>query len=253
MKTEKSSSHRNASTFMHHRGHFLMFASHICHLQVVFNLTVRVSESQLTSGEITSVDVEHMPVLCIIPNAENSTGDTRRHTAGIQEEDLSSKTHKNGTKCVCAPTRACAHIPAQRLVLLVLDVPGEMASNQERCLSFRVVTPSNVTAFPLSDATPPHGNNSSCASPAIFLERAGTAAVKLQAQAQVSPQNKSPMSCEKGNGEPSPDARAKLTWQPGAAEGPVPRPASDGEGVCKQSVPMEPFRKTTWSSERLAS
>lgn len=212
---------------MHHCGHFLTFDSHICPVQVVLNLAVRAPESQPTSGE-----VERLPVLCITPTAENGTGGSRTDTAGIQEEDLSSQTCKDGTQGVCAPTRACAHVPAQRPLLLVLDFPGGVASNQERCLSFRVVTPSNVTALPLSDARPPRGNNRSCASPPIFLEHAaGTAAVKLRAQAQVSPQNKSSMSCEKGSGKPPADARAELTQQPGAAEGPVPRPAGKGAVV----------------------
>lgn len=236
-------------TMMHPRRHFLMFDSHVFHLQKDFNLTVRMSESHLTSGELTYEDVEHLPLLCTFLNAENGTRDLSRDIAGIQEE-----THKNGSKCVCVCTRACAHIPAQSLVLLLLQVSGEITSNQERCLSLRAVTPSNMTELPLSNATPPRGN-SSCASPPIFLEHAGTAAVKLQAQAQVSPQNKSLMSCEKGNGEPSPDAKAKLTWQPGTAEGPVPRLASNGEGSFSnaKSVQMEMFRKTLWSSELLSA
>lgn len=203
------------------------------HLQKDFNLTVRASESQLTSGELTFVDVGRLPILCTFLNAKNSTTDSSRDIAAIHEEDCLSKTYRSGSDCVCACTRACAHIPAQSLVLIVLQVPGEIVSNQEWCLSLRVVTPCNMTEFSLSNATPLRGN-SSCASPPIFLEHAGTAAVKLQAQAQVSPQNKSLMSCEKGNGEPSPDARAKLTWQPGTAEGPIPRPARNGEGVQNQ-------------------
>lgn len=187
-------------------------------------------ESQLTSGELTCVDVDHVPVFCTFLNAKHSTRDLIRDSADTQEEDCLSKTYNNGSSCVCACLRNPTHTPAQNLVLIVLQVPGEITSNQERCLSLRVVTPCNMTEFPLSNATPPRGN-SSCASPLIFLEHAGTAAVKLQAQAQVSPQNKSPMSCEKGNGEPSLDARAELTWQPSTAEGPVPRPASNGERV----------------------
>lgn len=207
-----------------------MFDSQIFHLQRDFNLTVRTSESQLTSGELTFVDLKHLPLLCTFLNAKNSTRDLSRDVAGIQEEVCFSVTYKNGSECVCACMRVCAHIPAQSLVLFVLHVPGEIASNQERCFSLRVLTPCNMTEFPLLNSTSPRGN-SSCASPAIFLEHVGTAAVKLQAQAQVSPQNKSLMSCEKGNGEPLPDAKAKLTWQPGTAEGPVPRPAGIGEGV----------------------
>lgn len=215
---------------MHHPRHFLKFDSHIFHLQRDFNLTVRVSESQLTSGELNFVDVEHVSVLCTFLNAKNSTGDSSRDIADIQEEDRLSKIHKNGSGCVYAYMWDSTHIPAQSQALLVLQVPGEIASNQERCLSLRVVTPCNMTEFPLSNAMPPRGNGS-CASPLIFLEHAGTAAVKLQAQAQVSPQNKSLMSCEKGIVELSPDARAKLTWQPSTAEGPVPRPASHGERI----------------------
>lgn len=210
-------------TMMHPHGYFLMFDSLIFHLQ-------KDSNQILTSGELTFVDVEHLPLLCTFLNAKNSTGDLSGDIAGLQEEVRLSKTYKNGSKCICACTRASADIPSQSQVLLVLQVPGEIASNQEWCLSLRLVTPCNTTEFPLSNATPPRAN-SSCPSPPVFVEHAGTAAVELQAQAQVSPQNKSLMSCEKENGEPSPDARAKLTWQPGTAEGPVPRPASRGERV----------------------
>lgn len=117
-----------------------MFDSHICPLQAVFNLTVRASESQLTTGELTTADVEHQPVLCIIPKAENRTRGSRSGIAAVQEEDHSSKTRTNGTECVWAPT-----------------------------------------------------------------------------------------------------------------EGPIPRAASDGEGVCKHSVQMEPYREAPWSAERLTS
>lgn len=158
---------------------------------------MRASHGKLTSDELTSV--EHLPVLCVFLRAKNKTRYSKGDVTGIQEEDPFSKTSENGSTCFCACTWHCGQNPAQTLLSL-----------------------SNLTPLCL---------NNSCESLPIFLEHAETAAVKLQAQAQVSPQNKSLMSCEKANGEPSPDARAKPTWQPSTVEGPVLRPASNGMTV----------------------
>lgn len=176
-----------------------MFDSRIVYLQEVFNLTVRASYSQLTSDELTSVDVKHLPIHCIFLSAKHRTRQWKGDIAAIQEENHLCRTSENGSKCFCACMWTCMHIPAQNL--------GPRSNSTAPCL------------------------NNSCASLPIFLEHAETAAVKLQAQAQVSPRNKSLMSCEKGNGEPSVDARAKLNWQPSTVEGPVPRPATHGKRV----------------------
>lgn len=183
---------------------------------MVFNLTipeVRVTASvcQPTSEEGTSVDAElfasikYLPGLCITVNAENGT---RGCVSDINEQDPSIKIHKESVN----PE---THILVQNPVLLVLDVPAG--------LNMTVSAPVNATLLQRSDSDT--GGEA-----VVLLGLTATAVVGIRAENQVSSPNKSPMSCEKGKGETSPQVGANLTWQPPAG-GPVHSPADNGEEV----------------------
>lgn len=200
---------------------------------MVFNLNipelrVTVSGCQLTSEEGMPVDAElfpsikHLPVLCITVKAENGTRGSKSDdsVSDVNEQDPSSKIHKKSTnpECHCGATWDShgTHILVQHPVLLVLDVPAGL----------------NVTVSPLVNATLLQRSGSNTAGEVVvFLGRTGTAVVRIRAENQVSSQNKSPMSCEKGKGETSPQVGANLTWQPPAGHGPVRSRADNGEEV----------------------
>lgn len=207
---------------------------------MVFNLTIpevraTASGCRLTSEEFTSVDAElfpsikHLPVLCITVKAENGTRDSKSddNVCDVNEQDPSSKIHKKSAN----PERRCGatwesygtHILVQHLVLLVLDVPAGL----------------NVTVSHLVNATLLQRNGSNAAGEKaaadVFLGRTGRAVVRIRAGSQVS--------CEKGKGETSPQVGANLTWQPPAGQGPVHRPADNGEEVFLTPTKQDKIRE----------
>ncbi|KAM6908104.1 polycystin-1-like protein 1 [Lycodopsis pacificus] len=120
----------------------------------------------------------------------------------------------------------CTHILVQDPVgELLLNVPSVIAANGKHPVSFRITAGSNVTVSLLVNATLLYRNSSYAtgeeAMVVLHFDHTGIVVVELQAENQVSSQNKSVRMCVKGNRKQSPQVRVNPTWQPPTSQSPV--------------------------------
>ncbi|XP_069369205.1 polycystin-1-like protein 1 [Paralichthys olivaceus] len=108
---------------------------------------------------------------------------------------------------------------------LALSVPRVIRTNQEQVVLFSVAAGSNMTVSLQVNTTLLYRNSSYTtgeeAAAVLLFDRAGTFVVQLQAENQVSSQNKSIRVCVEGNRKSSPQVTVKPNWEPPTSQSPA--------------------------------
>ncbi|XP_059183422.1 polycystin-1-like protein 1 [Centropristis striata] len=178
----------------------------------VSDLRVSVSGNELTSGEEVSVDVElfttmkHLLVLNITQNTQYGSTETDNYNRKIS--DNIKIAHQENRQYYLKVSLFSTSDPSS--VLLSTVLPRALMVYEPIC----ILRPSGSwknSSYSIGDE----------AAVVLFFDHIGTVVVELQAENQVSSQNKSVRVCVKGNRKPSPHVRLNPVWQPPTSQSPV--------------------------------